>query len=415
MRARRFFLGLGAAAAVLAGAGGVRADSVFSARGLGEVVTPADVRARGMGGASVAVEDRWNMSRANPALLAPLPGLVLYAELRRESRRIEDRGGEVRSPRSTNFPLFRVALPVPRVGVAGLGIAQYTDVSYEFRRVAGSAGDQVTEILRGQNGLDLLELTWARRVHPKVDVGIDLDLLLGSYIDIWEHQFDDPLHADSVDSLIVNHSRGPILRLGIAGLPRPRLRLGAALTFGRAIELRPEIRSTGNAPLYQPERTLHLPASLALGASGDVDPRWRVAADLVHTRWESTDLTLGTDPVFDRSYAPTVNVTRLAFGVEYQGDRSGESRRLRDRMPLRAGYAWEPWHFRDAAGEKITDHFFTAGFGLPLKEDAGVIQFAVELGFRGDREKNGARERVLRLGVGFAAKERVLVGRVPER
>ncbi len=422
MRARRFvlrclvlLLGLSVAVALLAGAGGARADSVFSARGLGEVVTPADVRARGMGGVAVAVPDPWNLSRANPALLVPLPGLVVYGELRRELLHVEDANGEVRSPRSTNFPLFRLAVPVPRVGVVGLGVAQYTDVSYEFRRVTSAGGDRITEILRGQNGLDLLGLTWARRVHPKVDAGIDLDFLLGSYIDVWEHRFDDPLHADSVDSLIVNHSRGPILRLGVTGAPHQRLRLGAALTFGRDIDLRPEIRSTGNAPLYPPRRTLHLPVSLALGASGDIDPHWRAAADLVHTHWESTDLTLGTDPAFDRSFAPTVNVTRVAFGVEYQGDRAGESRRLRDRMPLRAGYAWEPWHFRDAAGEKITDHFVTAGFGVPVKEGAGMIQFAFELGFRGDREKNGARERVLRFGVGLAAKERVLVGKVPDR
>jgi len=403
-----------AVALILAGTGGARADSIFSAHGLGEVVTPADVRGRGMGGASVAVPDRWNLSRINPALMAPIQGFVLHGELIRESRRIEDQDGEVRRPRSANFPLFRLAVPVPRVGAFGLGLAQYTDVSYELRRDGDVDGEPLTQILRGKNGLQLLELAWARAAHSQVDVGVALGFVLGSYIDIWENQFENPEFQDSIDSLIVNHSRGPVLSLGVVGAPDPRMRVGGALTFGRNIDLRPEIRSRSGSRRL-PVSELHLPVSLALGASGDLDDHWRLAADVVHTRWAATDLNLGSDPLLNRSEVSTSNVTRLAVGTEYQGDRSGESRRLRDRIALRAGYGWEPWHFRDSFGEKIVDHFLTAGLGIPLPDDAGVVQFAFELGFRGDVDKNGARERVVRLGMGLAARERVVAGRVPDR
>jgi hypothetical protein len=405
-----------AAAWMMAGPpGGAHADSIFSAHGLGEVVTAADVRGRGMGGVSVAVPDSWNLSRINPALLAATPGFVLHGEVIRESRRIEDQNGEVRKPRSANFPLFRLAVPVPRIGAFGLGFAQYTDVSYELRQDDGGKGEPVTQILRGRNGLHLLDIAWARAVHPKLDVGLALGVVLGSYIDVWENRFDDPDLSDSIDSLIVNHSRGPLLTLGATGTPAPRWRVGGAFTLGRDIDLRPEIRTTGQPSRRLPESELHLPASLAVGASHELDDHWRLAGDLVHTRWAATDLSLGSDPTLNRSEVPTENVTRVAVGVEYQGDRSGESSRLRDRIPLRAGYAWEPWHFRDPFGERIVDHFVTGGLGIPLPEGAGVVQLALELGFRGDLDRNRARERVVRLGLGLAAREQVVVGRVPER
>ncbi len=396
-------------------AGMAGADSIFSAHGLGEVVSGADVRGRGMGGASVAVPDTWNLSRANPALLAATPGYVVYGELVRESRRIEDRAGEVRKPRSTALPLFKLGVPVPKVGVVGLELAQFTDVSYEFRRDEVVDGEPVTQILRGKNGLNLLELGWAHHVHPRLDVGFDLGLVLGSYVDVSESQFTNPQINDSVDSLVVNHDRGPILRLGLLAAPDRGTRLGLAFTFGRDLGLRSEIRSSERPPRGLKESKLHLPASIAFGASRDLDSHWRLAGDVVHTRWASTHLQLGNDPVLNRDGLPTENVTRLAIGVEYQGDRTGESKRVRDRLPLRAGYGWEPWHFRDPFGERITQHVLSAGVGVLMPENAGVLQLALEVVLRGDQEKNGAHERVFRLGVGLAARERLLVGRVPDR
>lgn len=386
------------------------ADSVFSARGLGELVTPADIRGRGMGGVSVAVDDAWNLSRINPALISETSGFTIHAELIAEGRRVEDRGGETRSPRSTNFPLLRLTLPVPKIGVIGVGVGQYADVSYAFTNTDNVGGTLVTQTLRGKNGLNVLGLTYARRVRPDLAVGIDLDFLLGSYVDIWETSFDDPALLGSTDSLVVNHSRGPILRLGVLGRPHPRIRLGAAFTFGRDIEIRSEIRKTNVGARFLPTSELHLPASVALGMTGDLDAHWRLGADLVHTRWETTHLVLGTDPILNRTYVPTLNVTRIAVGAEYRGDRSEEAEGLRQRIPLRLGYAWEPWHFRDAFGEKITEHLFTAGVGIPLPEDTGIVDISFELGYRGDREANGARERILRLGIGFTGQERVAAG-----
>jgi hypothetical protein len=397
------------------GCGIAAADSVFSAHGLGEVVTGADVRGRGMGGASVAVPDPWNLSPLNPAVVARIPGFILHGEVVRESRRVEVQGGEVRKPRSTALPLLRLAVPVPKVGALALGLAQYTDVSYVFENSGAVDGEPVTQILRGKNGLNLLDVGWARQVHPQIDVGADVGFVLGSYVDVWENRFDNPEFTDSIDSLIVNHSRGPILRLGMLASPRTATRLGAAFTFGRDIELRPEVRTSQEPSRRLAETDLHLPAALALGGSHDLDSHWRLAADLVHTRWASTELGVGVDSLLTRPPLPTLNVTRLAVGVEYRGDRTGESKRLRDRVALRAGYGWEPWHFRDPFGEKITDHVLSGGLAVPMPEDAGVLQVAVELVMRGDEERNGVHERVVRMGVGLAVRERVLVGRVPGR
>jgi len=385
------------------------ADSIFSALGLGEAVTTADMRGRGMGNTSVGTDDPWNLGRGNPATLAKIRAYFLSGELLREQRTVESDTGDRSDPLSTNLPQVRVGLAVPKVGVLALGLADVTQVSYALREFSQENGESVVRTLSGKNGLDALTLSYARQVQPRIAIGIDLDFMLGSFQDIWQTDFADPGAFDTTDSLIVDHSIGPVLRLGVLARAHQRLDLGAALTFGRDLELEPEINSEGGVTEDLPRQDLHLPLTLALGASGDITHRWRGAFDFTYVNGSSTDLTLGTDPILNRRFGPTADITKLDFGVEYQHDRRNESRSYFARVPVRAGFAWEPWMFLDTHGEKLADKFFTAGAGLPVGDQVGMIQVAMQYGWRGEIQKNDAEERIFRLGIGFTARERVAV------
>jgi hypothetical protein len=388
------------------------ADSIFSALGVGEAVTTADMRGRGMGNVSVGIYDPWNMGRGNPATLASVRAYFVHGEFLQEGRTVESDTGDRTSPRSTNLPQVRAGLALPKVGVLGLSLSEYTSVSYQLREVTGKGDELVARTLSGKNGLGAVTISFARRVQPQILIGADLDVMIGSFQDIWETDFVDPAAFDTIDSLIVEHSVGPVLRLGILGRPHPRMDLGAALTFGRSLELRPKIKDEAGTTTDLPRYDLDLPVTIALGGSGDLTPSWRGAADLTYTHWSGTDLTLGTDPILNRRFVPTANVTKIGFGIEYKKDRGGESRRYHHHIPVRAGFAWEPWPVLDTHGEKIQDTFFTAGAGFPVGDDVGMIQLALQYGWRGDRTKNDAEEQILRLGIGFTARERVAVEKV---
>ena len=385
------------------------ADSIFSALGLGEAVTTADMRGRGMGNTSVGTDDPWNLGRGNPATLGKIRAYFLSGELLREARSIDSDTGDHSDPLSTNVPQVRVGLAVAKVGVLGLALADITQVSYALREISQESGETVVRTLSGKNGLETLTLSYARQVEPRIAIGVDLDFVLGSFQDIWRTDFADITAFDTVDSLIVEHSMGPMLRLGILGRAHQRLDLGAALTFGRDLELRPEIQNESGVTEELPHYDLHLPLTLALGASGDLSHQWRGAFDFTYVNGSSTDLTLGTDPILNRRFVPTADVTKIGVGVEYQRDRLMESRGYFNHVPLRAGFAWEPWAILDTHGEKIQDKFFTAGAGFPVGDQVGMIQVAMQYGWRGDVDKNDAEERILRLGIGFTARERVAV------
>ena len=399
------------AAAPILGPDIARADSIFSALGLGETVTPSDMRGRGMGNVTVGVDDPWNLGRANPAVMAKTRAFVFHGELLREALTIEGDSGDRATPHSTNLPTVRLAVRVPKFAVVGLGLSEYTSVSYAFNETEGTGDDAVIRTLSGKNGLNAVTLTLARQFGSDFSAGLDLDFIVGSYSDVWQTDFVDPDAFDTSDTLDVTHSLGPVLRLGALGSPLPRLDLGAAITFGRELEIRPEIRHGEVDEL--PHSDLSLPFSLAVGASGSISPRWTAAADLVYTHWSSTDLTTGTDPFLNRTYAPTLNVTELGAGVEYVHDPTGQSPHFWERMPFRAGFAWEPWHLLDEHGEKIHDHFVTAGTGLALPGEIGMIQVAAQYGWRGEIAKNEAEEKIFRLGVSFTARERVAVEKKP--
>ena len=402
------FLELGLAASA-------RADSVFSAQALGELAPITDMRGRGMGGVSVAIADRWNVSRANPATIADVKGFVLHGEMLLERLSTSDDNGEDYSAHATSFPWFRLGVELPQAGTFGFGIAPYTIVDYEFANIDQSSGVPVTQTFTGDDALSVLTFSFARRINPRFDVGIDLDLPIGSYTDIFTTGFPaGEGYVSTRDSLIVNVDRSPILRLGAAGTVRRQLRVGGAFTFGRDLGIRSEIRGQIQDPRSVTDADLHLPASLLLGVAYDVDARWRVAADVGHTWWGSTSLDLGDDSLLTRSNIETRDVTRFGIGVEYQGDRSLETRNIWMRMPFRGGYSYTPWYFRDGYGQEINEHIVSAGAGLPFADTFGMVQLALEIGFRGDREKNGASERFFRLGISLSARERVPVGRIRE-
>ena len=402
------FLELGLAASA-------RADSVFSAQALGELAPITDMRGRGMGGVSVAIADRWNVSRANPATIADVKGFVLHGEMLLERLSTSDQNGEDYSAHATSFPWFRLGVELPQLGTFGFGIAPYTIVDYEFADIDRSSGEPVTQTFTGNDALSVLTFSFARRVRPRFDVGVDLDLPIGSYRDIFTTSF--PAgggYVNTQDSLIVNVDRSPILRLGAAGTVHRRLRVGGAFTLGRDLGIRSEIKGDIEDPRSVTDADVHLPASLLLGAAYDVDAHWRVAADIGRTWWGSTELDIGDDPLFTRSNIETRDMTRIGIGAEYQGDRTLETRNIWARIPWRGGYSYTPWYFRDGYGQEINEHVMSAGAGLPFADTFGMVQVALELGFRGDRAKNGASERFFRLGFSLSARERVPVGRVRE-
>jgi hypothetical protein len=403
-RALRLALGL-----LCAQSAPAAADSIFSALGVGEVVTTADMRGRGMGNVSVGIYDPWNVGRGNPATLASVRAYFVHGELFQEARSIDADTGDHASPTSTNLPQIRAGLAVPKVGVVALGLAEYTSVSYELEEVTGAGTGAIRRTLSGKNGLDVLTLTFARRVRPRIMLGADLDFMLGSFQDVWKTDFLDPNAFDTIDSLVVEHSIGPALRLGILGRPYPHVDLGGAITFGRSLELRPKIKHEAGEATDLPRYDLDLPLTIALGVSGDLTSRWRGAMDFTYANWSGTDLTLGTDPILNRQYVPTGDLTKIGVGVEYQMDRAGESRRYHHHIPLRAGFAWEPWPILDVHGEKIHDKFITAGAGFPVGDEVGMIQLAFQYGWRGNREVNDLEEQVYRLGIGFTAREKVAV------
>ncbi len=396
---------LTALAAVLLLATPTLADSIFSARGLGEWVHPTDVRGRGMGGAALAVPDSFNLAPINPALLSQVSRFTLHGEATPEMRRATLRGPSgsqaTARPSSTNFPLLRAALRVPRLGVVGVGITQWSDVSYELGDRQAVDGLEFTRRLSGKNGWNAVLLTYARAVRPELRVGVDVSVLVGSFIDIWEVDFDDPTAIDAADSLVVNHSRGPLVRLGALYQPHPRLALGATLTPGTAILLRPERRSLGGR-VRGMTSSLDLPIGAGAGVSYQLNRHWLMTAELMWWDWSATALAGPRDDVV------TQDVTRVAAGAEYLG--GGDS--VWGLVPLRAGFYQEPWHYVDAGGKPIVDRFITCGAGLPFAKQAGRLDVSFEWGVRGSLDDHGARERVARLGIGLTLRESVLVGRV---
>ena len=76
------------------------------------------------------------------------------------------------------------------------------------------------------------------------------------------------------------------------------------------------------------------------------------------------------------------------------------------RVPLRVGYLWRELSYKPSwASSAPTEFAFTAGLGLPFKQENGSFDVAVQIGARGDLETDRARERFLRFTLSMVGTE----------
>ena len=149
---RRAFMILVAALLVAAPA---RAQSLFSARGLGLPVQPVDARTRALGGVGVGLFGL-NQSMVNPAEIAGFSrrGVTAALQPTMTDITIGDASDNVSGSR---FPLMHAVLPVGSRVVLGLGYGASYDQFWSIRMqdtvMIGDSEVGVTDVVRSDGGL----------------------------------------------------------------------------------------------------------------------------------------------------------------------------------------------------------------------------------------------------------------------
>jgi hypothetical protein len=372
------------------------AHSVFAVGGLGEPQNPEPARLRALGGTGAAEQGPRDFSIVNPATMADVERLVIEGSILPQWRRIETAHEGTENGRETTFPSLRAVIALP--GRLVLGGAYVAGTSAQFRVDREDTTAPASHLrIDGSGGMNFVRISLARRVHPSLALGVDYDVILGSYREEWTRTFEDSALTAARDTLEFNYEKRGRLRLG-AVASRGRFALGTAIELVRGLPFS-SVQRTAGASVTEARGTLTLPTGFVIGGSAFLSERSRVVAQVARADYGRS--TLESDLVDFRAEQ------RVSVGFERKAVAEAGASFL-DRIPLRVGayhLAWPDLLPQAGAvdisgGTATVDEWgLTLGSGIRGRDREGSIDFALEGGYRGSRDTLGAREYFLRLGI----------------
>jgi hypothetical protein len=383
------------------------AHSVFGIGGLGEPQNPEPARLRALGGAGAAEQGPHDFSVVNPATMADVERLVIEGSILPQWRRIKTASEGTESGRETTFPSLRAVIALP--GRVVLGGAYVSGTSAQFRVDREDTTAPVSHLrIDGTGGMNFVRISLARRVHPFLALGLDYDVIIGSYREEWARTFDDSALVAARDTLEYSYEKRGRLRLG-AVASRGGFALGTAVELVRGLPFTSSQRTAG-ASVVKSRGTLTLPTGFVIGASAPLGDRYRAVAQYARAGYGRS--TLESDLVDFRAQQ------RFSVGFER---RAAEDPGVPffDRIPIRVGgyhLAWPDLLPRAGAVDisggtvGVDEWGLTLGSGIRGRDREGSVDFALEGGFRGSRDTLGAREYFLRLGISLLVSDNTWKG-----
>jgi len=365
--------------------GEARAGSIFSAYGQGEMIMEGDARLRAMGGAGLALTGSYSGSLINPALLGGLRYTGITITSRPEALYIQD---EKSDNVLTSARVLHLALCLPLGRGLGLSVdlRQLSDTKFKAYEEIILFDESYTKIVSRTGGLSMASVNLAKSFGSRFFVGIRAGHVFGRTTESRTGDFQDDDYRDSSTSCDRQHS-GTQFTAGLAVKVNRHVSAGAFITPAYDIR-QDETNSSSFEETVMVERTLSFPVRYGFGIAYHSGSRFSGQFDIIAIRW-------GDFAIDDQIQSDHRDVIRLAFGGQYQASKDNSASYLQ-RIPLRFGYAYEPWHQKTPAGASISGHFLTLGLGLPFNRGGAVLDAALQLGWRGDVSAAGAKETIVR-------------------
>jgi hypothetical protein len=387
LAARMTRLGFVAAGAIALASGEVRAQGTLADQGFG--YPPGQLSTRALGTAS-ALGETDPVSPINPAALGGWGRGGLFFQYAPEFTEITA-GGNTDRTTSTRFPLVAAAM---RVGAHyTLGLSSSTFLARNFstsntvaQTLPGGTTVNTTTTLASTGAANDVRLA-AARVMSRVAVGVGLHAFTGPNRISVTGDFVDPTDTSTTNPFLqLNQAR----TLSFSGIG---LSAGAEWRPLRPVLLAVSGRHGGTLRLNAGDtlvRSARIPDRLGGAVVFDGIPGTTLTARVNWEQWSSLDGLVSSE-------VRTFDATEYSAGADVAGPRL-----LGRALMLRVGGRRRTLPF-SAAGAKVDETAFAAGFGLPLAGERAMMDFGAQ---RASRSASGvgASERSWTIGLGFTVR-----------
>jgi hypothetical protein len=368
------------------------AESVFAVGGLGEPSLEENAALRALGGAGVAEHGPSSFSLVNPASTAEAQHLILEATFLSTRRNIStvDFGDE--TAYETSIPSVRMNVRLPAGFVLGGSYLLGTSGQFAIDR-PDTSGVLSTLHIDGSGGINYARGTLARKLTKRLLLGVDYEVVGGSFREEWTRRFPDVNLATARDTLETSWQRLGRWRAGAVWAPLSWFSVGGVYETGRRLPMEQRHRTAGADEITM-GNSLDIPSGWATGFNLSLTDRSRIVGQYRRQQWDATDL--NTDLVILRWQE------RYSVGLER---RAGVYGSPLSKMPLRIGATFLRWpDLLPVAGATdisggvagVNEWAVSIGSGLVTRDKGGALDVSLEGGRRGSKTDLGAEETFIR-------------------
>jgi hypothetical protein len=400
-------------------------NSPYSRFGIGDLQTVQTPRNMGMGGLSVGLVGGLNLSTKNPASYMNLgtDTVVFDVSIQGTYSKLREKqpDSEIVSANTNNVSLGQIsfAFPITSWLKSCFGLTPNSNMSYDVvQEVWGdpNIGGEKSSY-HGQGGLNHVFLGVAIGTS-RVSVGANANYHIGSFVRRSDfYFFDTAINSSSIlvyptqtridKQLEANgfsvdfgfQFRQPIssnYQLGVGFTYSPKYNLNATRALWAFSMVSDNDRDTivhGNPPQ---KGTLQMPDMYTIGLSFEKLNRWVFGVEYSRTNFKNYQEFSKRDPDLSNAFT-------LRTGMELKGQQNDND--FLNRLSYRVGYHYGT-NYVAFQNSEIKQFGFSFGIGMPIRRTQSKIDFAVEIGRKGDANAGQIQENYGRIVIGISAFDR---------
>jgi hypothetical protein len=376
-------------------------SSPYSYFGLGERMQNINGNSAAMGGVSYGYKRGDVLNLNNPASLSSIDSLTFHFNIGSAIKFTKLNQGN-KSDRFNDFNLSRIAFGFkvsPRYGTA-LSISPYSSLGYDITKRDKILGDSrnVIRSLLGSGGLN--QFVWSNGVQLTKDLSVGVN---GIYLFGNNTRSEDVVIEGGAST--VYSSKSELISKGLF------INLAAQYekTFGDYIvtfggKYQPKLgvdakkKSSVNVSNSSTTRyenidngTFDVPESYGVGFGLKKGKYLWLGGDYSHENWSGTK-------IFNESNE-FVNRDKFSLGMEYNAN-DGYARKFLKKMSYRLGGFYDTGYIK-VEGNKIDSYGLSLGLGIPMAQQKGMLNIALEFGLSGTLNNNLVREDYTRITIDF--------------
>lgn len=379
---------------------GAQTNSPYSRYGMGNFQQKGSVRARTMGGAGIAMQNKTDVNNMNPSALVAMDSTAVIFDMGFHVNGSSFSNGSTRETvYSGNLDYVSLMIPMHTRWFFSASLQPLTSVGYNINTIAQYNGSDPASYYgvnyNGKGGVSLASVTNSFKLPWGISLGAELGFLWGNHDEtITETYYNMDVSSSTRENTL--YHRGFWASFGAQyklSLDHSYFIIGA--TYDVPTSVSTSLESTITTRVIVDEQTggpvsNSFPEGYGIGLSYSYNKKLTLSTDYKVKKWGSSSFGIDPQRLTDNQ--------AFSLGAEWQPDYN--SNKYLNRIAYRAGAHYETGSYK-VAGDPVQSGYVSFGVGLPGRLNSTLVSVGLEFGSIGGFNNKHITETYGQLNVGL--------------